>query len=333
MRIGVAFNVAQRVIRGSSIDLLSDEESKLVPSLVAQTLASNGCEVFVIPANWDLATECKRCSVDVVLNLAEGFDGTNGFEHLVPTILDAGEIPYTGADAANILLVRDKYFTGLIVKSYGFLMPRSRLYCSNLDPLPSNLNFPLIIKPVAEEASLGISYSSVVTEPRRLREQAESLLSMYEQPVLIEEFISGREISVGVLGNESLETLPLCEFHFDSTDPLARFRSFESKWLEGPEAMSQPVDIPAEMAEKLRKLAMLAHRVLRCRDYSRSDFRITPQGEIYFLEHNYNPAIGPNSHGLSNTFTRMAEFAGFSFSEMLLRIIGLSLRRNRKQRD
>lgn len=330
MRVGIVCNVAQQIVRGDREDLLSDEESKLVPTLIAEEISRMGAQAFLIPADWNLVAECRRHSIDIVLNLAEGFNSTNDFEHLVPSMLDASGIPYTGADAANILLVRDKYFTNLIMNALGVPTPKSFLYSHSLQPLPTNLRFPLILKPVNQEASLGIRYSSVVSDNGELDHRLNELLTSYMQPVLVEEYILGREISIGVWGNDLTETLPPCEFLFIDKEPLRSFRSFESKWMEDQEQMRLPNDLPEEMLQSLDEFTKLAHQALRCRDYSRADYRISPTGEIFFLEHNYNPAIGPNSHGLSNTFTKMAEFAGLSFGEMLSRILDISISRYKK---
>jgi D-alanine-D-alanine ligase len=144
---------------------------------------------------------------------------------------------------------------------------------------------------------------------------------------MIEPYISGRELSAGVLGNAVHDVLPICEFLFPDEDPLRRFRAFENKWLAGQEHMVSPTELPPDTTSQVQKYASMAHRALRCRDYSRADFRIDANGHVWFLEHNYNPGIGPNSHGLSNTLTRMFELRGQSFGDLLEAILNAAAQR------
>lgn len=327
MRVALVYNTASAVISGSEADLASDQEMKLIPELIADELTRRGHAVCCIPADWDVGRACRAARVDIVLNLAEGFAGTNGHEHLVPSLLDFAKIPYTGADAANMLILRDKAFTKEVLRTYGVKMPAHQLFTSPTERRDQSLVFPLIVKPVHEEASIGIRFSSVVTNDADLKRQLAKLLDDYRQPILAEEFVTGRELSVGVCGNGSLETLPLCEFSFVDTDPLRQFRSFEYKWLGAQETMSEPQDLSIPVRETLKATAKLCHATFRCRDYSRADFRLSLRDEVYFLEHNFNPGIGPNSHGLSNTFTKMAEFAGIPFGDMLEKLIAIAIRR------
>jgi D-alanine-D-alanine ligase len=167
-----------------------------------------------------------------------------------------------------------------------------------------------------------------VSTDEALRERVRELRRHYGRAILAEEFIAGREVSVGVWGNERPEALPPCEFRFEDDDPLRRFRSFEKKWLEGQEVMVPATDLAPAVLDEMSRAAVLAHRQLRCRDYSRADFRVRDDGRVYFLEHNYNPGIGPNTNGLSNTFTRMAEFAGLAFGKMLDELLSIATARH-----
>jgi len=327
MRVAIVYNIAAAVVSGNRDDLASDREMELIPGLVADELTRRGHATCLIPASWDVGRACQAAGVDIALNLAEGFAGTNGHEHLVPSLLDFAEIPYTGADATNMLILRDKAFTKNILKAHGVRAPAHQLFTRPTERRDQGLAFPLILKPIREEASIGIRFSSVVCNDADLTRRLAELLSDYRQPVLSEEFVRGRELSVGVWGNSSPETLPVCEFTFFDTDPLRQFRSFEYKWLGEQEAMSAPTDLSTPVRETLEATAKLAHVIFRCRDYSRADFRLSPEGEVYFLEHNFNPGIGPNSRGLSNTFTKMAEFGGIPFGDMLERLIVMAVSR------
>jgi len=327
MKIGVIYNIAQDVFRGPALDLESDAEMKLIPQLIANELSRLGYDPVMIYADWRLIKNCHVNRIDLALNIAEGFENFNAHEHMVASLLDYGRIRYTGADPTNILLVRDKVLTKRIVEALGVRTPAWQLVRRPVVSNLSHLTFPLILKPVREEASIGIGYDSVVRDHDQLIRKLTILIERYEQPVLIEEYIEGREISVGVWGYESLQALPPCEFIFPEEDPLRKFRSFEYKWLGDSEEMRYPDDISTELIETMGNIAIASHQALNCRDYSRCDFRLTHSGKIFFLEHNFNPGIGPNSHGLSNTFTRVAEYGGYSYGEMLQRILEIAQRR------
>lgn len=329
MTIGIVYNRATRCFRGPQADLMSDAEMGLIPQLVLSELSAHNADAVLIYADWDLLARCRAANITLALNLAEGFGEYNAHEHLVPCVLDYGCIPYTGADATNMLVVRDKLLTKRIMASVAVKTPRWRIIpdCLHADDA-AGLPFPLILKPVREEASIGIRYDSVVLDRSHLLARLKDLIDTYRQPVLVEEYIVGREISIGVWGNTSLFALPPCEFIFDDGDELRQFRSFEYKWLQHQEHMLLPLDLEPALLDQMNRIAMNAHTVLGCRDYSRCDFRVARSGEPYFLEHNFNPGIGPNSHGLSNTFTRMAEFAGYSFGAMLMNIIRIASERH-----
>lgn len=327
MKIGIIYNIAEKVLRGQAQDIESDSEMRLIPEMISTELSALGHSPALIYADWNLVSNCRRADVDLALNIAEGFEKCNAYEHLVPCLLEHGQIPYTGADPTSMLLVRDKAMTKRIIEGLGIKTPKWILASENMGFDISSLQFPLILKPVREEASIGIGYDSVVTNLKICMKRLEYLFQQYGQPVLVEEFIVGREISIGVWGNEALTALAPCEFTFQDANVLRQFRSFEYKWLGGHEQMRNPVDITYAIVDELKRISISAHSALTCRDYSRCDFRLTAQNEIFFLEQNFNPGIGPNSHGLSNTFTRMSEYSGYSYGEMLAQLLSICKQR------
>lgn len=191
------------------------------------------------------------------------------------------------------------------------------------------LNFPLIIKPVREEASIGIYLDSVVLDKASLRRKVSESLARYNQPVMVEEFISGREISVGIIGNyPNLHAFPPLEFLFEgASSDLEKIRSYEYKWGGKKEQMVR-AELSQEIVDKLIQYSKTAFVATDCCDYARMDYRIDPDGNIYLLEVNYNPGIGPNTHGLNNTLTKMASFEGISFEDLIERIILLEIERS-----
>lgn len=326
MRIAVAYNRPTEVVTGQAEHLETDRQLESVARLVADTLAAAGHAVERIEADWDLLHACRAARPEVIFNLVEGFAGTNGHEQIAPCIFDFLGIPYTGADPVNLLMIRDKVYTKDILRAHGFPMAPHKLL-TRVDDGVDELRFPLILKPVREEGSLGIHYDSVVRSPTELRERLPDLFAIFRQPILAEEFIVGREFAAGVLGNAALRPLTCVEFKFTDADPLRGFRSYEYKWGEGPETMVRASDIDDGILAALQSLAAKAHTILRCRDYSRADFRVAADGSIYFLEHNSNPSLGPNSDGFSNTLPLMAELSGIDYGTLLEMIVDIAVER------
>jgi D-alanine-D-alanine ligase len=219
-------------------------------------------------------------------------------------------------------LTLDKEKTKIAVLHYGILVPEYQVMRNTDDVLQSHLHFPLIVKPIREEASIGIEIGSVVNSPASLQERVTLILDKYAQPALVEQFIEGREISVGVIGNPpDLTVFPPLEFIFpDAISAFEQIRSYEYKWGGRKEQMIR-VSLPEEMMARLIEYTKTAYMITECRDYARMDYRIDREGNIYFLEVNYNPGIGPNTHGLNNTLTMMASFAGYSFEDLLEQIV------------
>lgn len=330
MKILVLYNIATVVKKGTSNDLICEKEIETILPLVVDLLMARGYEVGSLKADLDLWENLRRRKqdIDIVLNLAEGFGGGNINEAAVPAILEALEIPFTGASARNMHFTMDKEKTKLVLASYGVPSAPHILVREMADLETFSLPYPVIVKPVREEASIGITHSSVVSDPEALHHQIRESLSLYSQPALVEQFVVGQEVSVGVVGNGTdLRVFPPLEFSFSNTLPeLQRLRSYEYKWGGGKENMVK-ASLPSATIRKLEEYSRIAHLATDCLDYSRMDYRVTEQGNIYLLEVNYNPGIGPNTHGLNNTLTMMASFDGLSFEDLIELIVSTARKR------
>jgi D-alanine-D-alanine ligase len=327
MRLVVVYNLSKKLVIGRPEDLVADHDMEYVPQIVARELTALGHEVQTIEADWQLLDKIAEAAPDLVVNLAESFAGTNAHDYLAPCVLEFSQVPYTGSDPFNLITLRDKVYTKDILRSHGFPMARHELI-AHADNVVSNLPYPIILKPVREDGSLGIFYNSIIRSPADLREQVDYLLRTYRQPVLAEQFIIGREFSVGIVGNDKPFALKPIEFRFNDGDPLKAFRAFERKWYGGMERMLPASDIEDSILWEMQSLAVRAHTILRCRDYSRADFRVGTDGSIYFLEHNSNPGIGPNLADHENN-TMTAEFLGVDYRKFLQMLLDVALERYR----
>ncbi len=329
----ILYNDAERLEKGIPSDLICEQEIKIIVPLMVQLLTSRGYNINTLKADYELWEQLKlrKSTIDIVLNLAEAFGGGNTNETVVPAILEGLNIPFTGASSHNMHFTMDKEKTNLVLNSYGIPVPPHQLFRSGSEVLQEGLRFPLIVKPVREEASIGIYQDSVIIDEASLMVKIQESLDRYNQPVLVEQFISGREISVGMIGNPpDLHIFPPLEFLFEGTNSeLQQIRSYEYKWGGKKEKMVRANLSPA-IIEKLEIYSRKAFIVSECRDYARIDFRIDAQNNIYLLEVNYNPGIGPNTHGLNNTLTKMASFEGVSFDDLVEKVVLIALHRYNK---
>lgn len=332
MKVLILYNIAKKLKKGINSDLKCEEEISIIVPLVSEILRKQGHEVETIETTFDIweILRKKRNSIDIIFNLAEGFGGANSDETFVPAMLEALDIPFTGASSHNMHFTLDKEKTKLVLQSYGVPTPTYQLFRSGEEKLNERLEFPLIVKPVREEASIGINQDSVVFNFENLKYKVSDILIKYRQPVLVEKYIDSREISIGIIGNSpDLHIFQPLEFLFKGAKSnFERIRSYDYKWGGKKEQMVK-AHLSEKTINKLYNYSRIAYLVTDCRDYARMDFRVSDEGEIYLLEVNYNPGIGPNTHGLNNTLTMMASFGGITFDDIISKIINIAAERNR----
>ena len=276
-----------------------------------------------------LVHELLSSKPDLVFNLAESFAGRSALESNVAGLLNLMGLRYTGSSPAGLLLAGDKSLAKKIFAFHGLPSPKfSTMYRGAVD-WSGEIEFPLIVKPPQEDASLGISGKSVVADLKELLDAVSALQAEYQSPVLVEEFIDGREFYVGVLGNASPEALPIIELDFTGF-PAGRPRiaSWEAKWgdegdARGEEYMGNdsvfPESLDEALAEKIRSTAVQAFQALRLRDYARVDLRVTEAGDVYVIEVNPNCYLESDSE-----FARAAARAGITHDQLVLRIVELA---------
>jgi D-alanine-D-alanine ligase len=287
-----------------------------------------------VAADVDAVIAALRASdPGLVFNLAESFDGKSALESNVAALLNLIGLRYTGSSPAALLMAGDKSLTKQVLSFHQIPTPEfATLYRGALDHA-GDLRFPLIVKPPQEDASLGITSRSVVRDVRELLGTMDSLQREFQSPVLVEEFVEGREFYIGVLGNVSPVALPVMELDFSAFPPgRPKVASWEAKWGEGGSGgMDElgaefagtksvfPTDLPAELGERMKKVAIDAFNALRLRDYGRVDLRVTPAEEIYVIE------VNPNCY-LEQTgeFARAAAESGIAHDVLVARIVELA---------
>ena len=266
---------------------------------------------------------------ELVMNLAESFGGKSALESNVAALLNLLGLRYTGSSPAGLMLAGDKTLSKKVMSFHSILTPKFATVYRGAVDWAGDIDFPVIVKPPQEDASLGITSKSVVRDIRELLERMGDLQREYNSPVLVESFIEGREFYVGVLGNANAEALPIIELDF-SKFPADRPRiaSWEAKWgdegtgtgaeFAGTESIF-PTDVPEELVKRMQKVAVDAFHALRLRDYGRVDLRVTPREEIYVIEVNPNCYLEKESE-----FARAAGKSGLEYESLIARIVDLA---------
>ena len=266
---------------------------------------------------------------DLVFNIAEAFGGKSALESNVAALLNLLQMRYTGSSPAGLILAGDKTLTKKVLSFHGILTARfATVFRGNVD-WAGDIQFPLILKPPQEDASLGITQKSIVNDVKELLEKISSLQTEYQSPVLAEEFIDGREFYVGVLGNSDPQALPIIELDFSGFPKgLPKIASWSAKWGDDGEGEGAefagtksvfPTDLSEELSERIKKVAIDAFQALRLRDYARVDLRMTSAEKIYVIEVNPNCYLEEKSE-----FASAAKKEGLEYPALINRIVELA---------
>ncbi|HEX2330035.1 MAG TPA: D-alanine--D-alanine ligase [Candidatus Angelobacter sp.] len=274
-----------------------------------------------------------RCEADLFFNLVESYAGDDTKEMQVAGYLDLLGRLYTGAGPQGLYLAQDKGIAKKLFEFHGIRTPYfATVYQGNLEHA-HDIKFPLIVKPVSEDGSLGIDKDAVVDSVKDLMQRIHYVQEEFDCPALIEEFIAGREIYAGILGNQRPEVLPLIELDLSRLPAgMPKVAGTEVKWEKDSEAYkvtkSAPVeDLDEETTKTLQKTALQAYQILKLRDYGRIDMRLTEKGEVFVIEANPNPWLSSDSE-----FFMAAKKSGRSYAEMIGDIIE-AVRSDRRRRD
>ncbi len=295
---------------------------------VVRALRELGHEVKAYHVDIDLFERLKtdKADIDLAFNLCDdGFFYNSELEPHLPAMLDVLGIPYTGGNYLTLALTLNKDIAKKLLAYHKLPTPRFQVFDTGDEGL-GELNFPLIVKPVHEDASIGIEDESVVRDEGRLRGRVGYIIEMYRQPALAEEFIDGREFSVGVVGNN--ESLPLSEITFDGLpEGKPRLVNYDAKWKKDSvdykeTKRSCPAKVDDELGNRMRELALKAASLFGCRDYFRVDFRVDRDNQPYILEVNQSPDISEDA-GLF----AMAKVKGYTYRELINKIVKSAIKR------
>lgn len=299
---------------------------------VADALRTLGHEVSVLGVHGDvvkLINGLQERKPDLVFNLMETFGKTQLGAIGVVGLLDLLKVKYTGGGPGEFYLQEDKAITKKLLAFERILFPDFAVFSMDADmETGGNLRMPLFVKPLRMDASIGINGKSLVRTPREMMQRIQAIHRLNDS-ALVEEFIEGREFFVGVVGNQSPQALPPIEIDFSGLpEDVPKVLDAKAKWdttsveYQGTKAVL--AEISDEVRARLHKVALIAYRALRVRDYGRIDLRMADTGEIYVIEVNASCYLEQNSE-----FARSAQAAGIEYPALIQRIVDLALERYR----
>lgn len=323
LRIGLTYNVKS----DQQSDLEDDEaeyDSFDTVLAIKRALEEEPCSVELIEADDELPMKLQRGRPDIVFNIAEGRRG-RGREAQVPAILNYYRIPYTGSDETTLCIALDKALTKRLLATYKIRTPKYRVISREHGHWNGAFVLPAIVKPNAEGSSKGISDVAIAADAEQLKILVERSIALYRQDMLVEEYVGGREFTVGVLGNgEDTRVFPPMEIVYLNKNADYHIYSYNVKQnyktlihYDCPAAISAQTE--SEMIRAARKI----YDMLCCRDFARMDFRLSEDGKLYFIEINPLPGLAP---GYSD-YPMLAEFSGVGYSELVRGVLKSALKR------
>lgn len=298
---------------------------------VVGALRELGHNVSILPVRediGDIVTALTRDKPELVFNLTEQFAGDRRFDKNIAALLEILDIPFTGSGAMGLMLCRDKRLCKQLLSLHRIHVPGfAWLPLGRGSRVPKTVHYPLVVKPAFEDSSEGISNASLASNEDALTERVRFIHDGWQQAAIAEEYVEGRELYVGVLGNKKLTVLPVRECFFNSDavggPQMATYRvkfnaEYRKKWnITFGFAELEPATLKA-----VERICKRVYRVLQIRDYGRIDLRLTPDNKLVILEANPNPDIA-----YGEEVAEAAEKAGISYEQLIARILHLALHR------
>jgi D-alanine-D-alanine ligase len=360
VKIALVYNgVTRDTLLQGPLDRTAEFDGPHTVAALREALAIHGHAVTLIEANEEAYERLRTSGVDLVFNVAEGTHGADR-EAQIPAMLEMLGVPYTGSGPLSLALCLHKGKAKEILSYHGIPTPTFQVLQHPHEPLSEALVFPLIVKLLHEGSSMGLSYDSIVEAPQALVARAMYLMQTYSQPVLVEQFIDGREFTVPILGNTPARALPVIEvlfqgprnitlfqpdddvihmlaqvhhqrlasplaFRLSANQERALVQTENGGVLEIPVALTKsvcPADIPATLATLLQDTALRAFYALECRDWGRVDMRVGADGIPQVLELNPIAGLDPVCW-----FPRSARAAGMDYPTLMQTILDLACQR------
>ncbi len=325
LRVGLTFNIKR--IDPAENDAEAEFDSPKTIASITAAIESYGHTVVPLEANADLPHSLTAAAPDVVFNIAEGHRG-RGREAQVPALCELLGVPYSGSDATTLSLCLDKGLTKQILRSAGIDTAEWQVLTTGREKMKA-FRYPVIVKPNAEGTSKGITSASVVNDEQSARAAARTLVEKYDQPALVEEYITGREFTVGLLGERRPKVLPPMEVIFVNP-PEHPVYGFEEKQSDTPRVRFEcPAQLTVAEQKRIDKVVRDTFAALDCRDVARIDLRMASDGKVYVIEVNPLPGLTPDFSDLCT----IAKVTGMDYRTLIGEILAGSIKRHRDARS
>ena len=316
--VGFTYN-----LKRSKSEKEAEFDSLATIKAIKKALNDAGYNVKLLEVNKSLPKKLVNSHLDIIFNIAEGANGRSR-EAQVPALLDFYNLKFTGSDATTLGVCLDKALTKQVVMSGNIKTPAFQLVKGETFKLNPDMKFPLIVKPNAEGSSKGISKISVVNDAAELQMVVMNLWDMYKQPVLVEEYIKGREFTVGVLGNgDDLKALRPMEVEFLQKSDSSIYDYSVKQDYDDKVSYVCPARLTPMEEAVMTNTAKDIFNILDCKDVARIDFRLSDDNELYFIEINPLPGLAPGYSDLP----MQAQSNGISYDELVKVILNNALKR------
>jgi D-alanine-D-alanine ligase len=310
--------------------VIEGDEWKTIKA-IGKAIVSHGHHVEYFPIDIDIYTKLKLAKprIDLLFNFSEGVSSGSDREAQIPMIAEILGIPYTGPGPLSAALILNKARAKEIWKANRVKTARWQLFTDSRTDLDQGLTYPLIVKPNGEGSGIGIKSNSIVKNHAELSKVVSTILEGYRQSALVEEYLPGREFTIGLIGNgDNLITLPIVEINFDAFPKgVPKVDTFEAKFVYGATGLAPmletefcPAKVTKSLESRLNQAAIRAYQTIGCRDFGRVDLRLDNKGVVYVMEINHPPGMmsDPNE---SSFFTIAGRAMSWSFDELLGRIL------------
>lgn len=313
--MAVLYSDVRRSYFATDAQFITERDADKDAALIAGYLRSLGVEVNLYAGNPYLPAHLRKDRPEIVINLVDSVKGDESLAASIPGVLELLDIPYTGADMLGMSLDTNKFVTRMLLEQNGVPVPHYQLFNSATDFLDPGLRFPLISKLNAVHGAVEITKEAVSEQEKPLRERLGYLIQTYKQPVLVEEFIVGREITAILLEGMNKKVY-LAEKVFNHPGEKFLFTTFEDQWLTPGSMVFQYARYDDPL---LKEYVKKAFDVTRMCDYGKFDIRLDQSGRYFFVDTNCNPAFGPKELDLA--LAVILDLYGISFDEILKRLL------------
>ena len=309
-KVGIIYSDVKQACFATEAQYITEKDAVENATVIGQYLTTMGIAVSLYAGNESLPYRLNQDRPEVVINLVDSVQGDESLASSIPGVLGFLNIPFSGADTLGLSLDTNKFFVKKLLRRNGVPVPNFQLLHSPDGYIDPTLRFPVISKLNAIHGAVEITRDAISENVRHLRDRLRFLIQTYHQPVLVEEFIAGREITA-ILLEEMDPTIYMAEKVFFEGKGRYVFSTFEDEWLSRGDAVYRYEKFDDQV---LKKLIHRAFAITRMFDYGKFDVRLDPSGHFYFIDTNCNPAFGPKE--LDVALSNILDLYGIPFHEL-----------------